>query len=84
MIIRMMPHVRGVTSEQKHVLLAMQPHQECDAWAISKRILTLYQLEARGLIRMGCRGWVDASLTETGIALRWQLLGAPMVRLAAE
>lgn len=84
MIHLMLPHVRALTLAQTRVLLALQPDQPCDAWSLSARITTLYELEARGLIAQGRRGWLDATLTESGCTLRWQVLDRAAFREAAE
>lgn len=80
----MLPHIRALTPMQSRVLLAMPADQPCDAWSISARVTTLYELEARGLIRQGRRGWLDARLTELGCTLRRQLMDRSDFREAAE
>lgn len=77
-------HPRGLTLLQSRVLLAMQTGRSCDAWSLSKRLTTLYELEARGLIRQGKRGWLDATLTEAGRVVRTELLTSSDYRDAAE
>jgi hypothetical protein len=77
-------HPRGLTPAQSRILLAMQAGRTCDAWSLSKRLTTLYELEARGLIRQGKRGWLDAALTEAGRAMRTELLTSYDYRDAAE
>ena len=84
MIHLMLPHVRALTPAQSRVLLAMIPDRPCDAWSVSPRVTTLYELQARGLIEQGSRGWLDARLTEIGCTLRWQLLDRGDYREAAE
>jgi hypothetical protein len=84
MIHLMLPHVRALTPAQSRVLLAMLPDEPCDAWSISARITTLYELQARGLIEQGSRGWLDARLTELGSTLRWQIRDRSDYREAAE
>ena len=84
MIHLMLPHVRALTRVQSRLLLAMPPDRACDAWSLALRFTTLYELEARGLITQGRRGWLDATLTEPGRVLRSQLNTQTEYREAAE
>ena len=84
MIHLMLPHVRALTAAQARVLLAMRLDQPCDAWSISARISTLYELEARGLVVQGRRGWLDARLTELGNTLRCEFADQTDYQEAAE
>jgi|GEM_PF-2715128 len=81
---RMKAHVRGLTPGQARVLVAMRGGAPRDAWGLSARVSTLYELEALGLIVKGRRGWLDAALTANGVALRAELLSGAARREAAE
>jgi len=74
MIIRLAAHARALTPAQRRVVLAMDPKAPCDAWSRSARVTTLYELAALDLIAKGRRGWLDASLTEAGRAMRDALI----------
>lgn len=78
------PYPRALTAAQRRVLVAMDPLRPCDAWARSPRLITLYELEARGLIVQGRSGWLDASLTQAGRALQGALDRDREFRDAAE
>ena len=80
----MAAHVFGLTAAQRRVLLAMPADRPFDAWARCWHVATLYVLEARGLIEQGHHGWLDATLTDEGRALRRELEHAPAYREAAE
>lgn len=84
MIHLMLPHVRALTRAHFRLLRAMPPDRVCDAWSLASRFTTLYELEARGLIKQGRRGWLDATLTESGCVLRSQLNILPDYQEAAE
>ena len=77
-------HVRALTTAQARALGVMRPHGVFDAWALSKRITTLYELEALGLVARGRRGWTDAVLTPAGRTLREALLQPVAYAEAAE
>ncbi len=73
MTLLMFPHARGLTQAQRQVLLSMNPDGPCDAWLVSRTVLTLYLLDYAGLIARGKRGWCDAVLTKAGQRLRREL-----------
>ncbi len=81
---KMGAHVRGLTPAQARLLIAMRAGRAQDAWSLSRRVTTLYELEARGLITKGRRGWLETTLTEAGRAIRTELLFRADYRDAAE